>query len=238
MNTCVRSFITAGAALLLCFFATTVRADVLYVSASFTQDLIERFTSSGVRSNFATSSSGLNVPERLAFDSADNLYMINATDNADTATIKKFTPDGVGSIFISIGLLSPNDLAFDGAGNLYVSNDDNRIEKYTSDGAGSIFADYSDGLRGPLGLALDTAGNLYAANFNSSIVKITPDGVGSNFGNTRPSTPLFLAFTDDAGVPLPLANQRPSPSLRPARPRPRRRALPGLSRPRRRAVCA
>ena len=41
-----------------------------------------------------------------------------------------------------------------------------------------------------------------------------PGGVASVFASTGLSAPQGLAFTDDAGVPLPLANQRvlPEPS--------------------------
>ncbi len=68
----------------------------------------------------------------------------------------------------------------------------------------------------PQGLAFDSAGNLYAANAgDSTIVKITPSGAGSVFAdptNGVSTDPLFLAFTDDAGDPLPLANQVPEPA--------------------------
>ena len=65
------------------------------------------------------------------------------------------------------------------------------------------------------GLAFDSAGNLYAANVGSdSIIKFNLSGVGSVFadGNDGVSRPDYLAFTDDAGVPLKLANQVPEPT--------------------------
>jgi DNA-binding beta-propeller fold protein YncE len=105
-------------------------------------------------------------------------------------------------------------LAFDSAGNLYASLfGNNTIEKFTPDGIGSIFADASDGLNGPAGLAFDSAGNLYAANRNGVIEEFTPNGVGSVFADVGgTSNPQYLAFTNDAGVPLPLANQVPEPT--------------------------
>lgn len=58
------------------------------------------------------------------------------------------------------------------------------------------------------------AGNLYAANnTNSTIEKFTSDGVGSVFADASNgvSNPVYLAFTDDSGVPLKLANQQAVP---------------------------
>ena len=93
--------------------------------------------------------------------------------------------------------------------NLYVANAGlSTIEKFTPGGVGSVFA--NSGLFLPIGLAFDGAGNLYVANDNNNTIeKFTPGGVGSVFANSTngiSSSPVFLAFTDDAGVPLPLAN--------------------------------
>lgn len=81
---------------------------------------------------------------------------------------------------------------------LYVSNaGNNTIQKFTSDGVGSVFA--STGLRAPSGLAFDIGGNLYVANNgNYTIGKCTPGGVGSVFASTDFEAPLGLAF-DSAG---------------------------------------
>jgi secreted PhoX family phosphatase len=112
-------------------------------------------------------------------------------------------------------LNSPEGLAFDSAGNLYAANlGNNSIEKYTPGGSASVFA--STGLSNPVGLAFDSAGNLYAAKqANSTIEEFTPGGSASLFANSAngvSSNPHFLAFTNDAGVPLALANQVPEPA--------------------------
>lgn len=86
----------------------------------------------------------------------------------------------------------------------------NTIEKFTPGGVGSVFA--SSGLSSPTGLAFDSAENLYAANGDSTVEKFTPEGVGSLFASSGLSSPEYLAFTDDAGMPLKLANQVPEPS--------------------------
>ena len=83
----------------------------------------------------------------------------------------------------------------------------NVIDKFTPAGVRSVFASTDLGLAGLSGLAFDSAGNLYVANtLGKNIERFTPDGVGSLFANTPGSAPQGLAFTDDAGVPLPLAN--------------------------------
>src|ERR1051326_1622166 len=80
---------------------------------------------------------------------------------------------------------------------IYVANfSNNTIEKFTSGGVGSVFA--NTGLNGPAGLAFDSAGNLYAANSNNTIEKFTPGGVGSVFANTGLNSPEGLAF-DSSG---------------------------------------
>src|SRR5450755_3705010 len=106
MKTSIRSFLTAGAALLFVLHAAPVRADILYVTLG--NNIIEKITGAGSGSVFA--SSGLNGPFGLAFDSSGNLYAANGGDN----TIEKFTP-GSGSVFASSGLNSPMGLAFDSA---------------------------------------------------------------------------------------------------------------------------
>ena len=120
---------------------------------------------------------------------------------------------------------SPRGLAFDSAGNLYTAiSSNNTIEKFTSTGGvlsstGSVFT--SSGVNSPVSLAFDSAGNLYLANGgNNTIEKYTSTGgvlssSGSVFANSTngvSSIPRRLAFTDDNGVPLPLANQVPEPA--------------------------
>jgi sugar lactone lactonase YvrE len=177
------------------------RAGNLFVNASGS---IMKFTPEGVGSVFASGVGAIG----LAFDSGGNLYAANNGGG----TIIKFTPDGSSSVLVS-GLSAPEGLAFDHAGNLFVAEIGNRtISKITPEGGRSLFA--SSGLVNPVGLAFDSAGALYVGDGNG-IKMFTPDGVGSVFAPAPfvNGWPSFLAFTDDAGVPLPLANQIPEPSL-------------------------
>ncbi len=198
----------AAAALLLAGLPAASRADILYVTLN--NNTIDKITSAAAGSVFA--STGLSAPNGLAFDSAGNLYAANQTSN----TIRKFSPGGTDlGVFASTGLSGPTGLAFDSAGNLYAANSGtNTIEKYTPGGTdlGGFVGIF---LSGPFGLAFDSAGNLYAAS-TTTVEKFSPNGndLGVFFnstsvggGNTR-----FLAFTTDAGVPLPLANQAPEPA--------------------------
>src|SRR4051812_8076913 len=117
-NRTARRLVIALAAFALAlggFAVPASRADILYVS-NYSNSTIEKFTSGGVGSVFA--SSGLSGPGGLAFDSAGNLFAANGTSN----TIEKFTPGGLGSLFTSSGLNLPLGLAFDAAGNLYAAN--------------------------------------------------------------------------------------------------------------------
>ena len=170
---------------------------------------IQMFTPGGVGSVFA--STGLNSPRGLAFDRNGNLYAANFGNS----TIEKFAPDGTPSLFASTGLSAPYGLAFDAVGNLYAANNTGAtIERFTPGGSPSLFATDPQGAPSALtGIAFDSTGNLYAGNLGQTTVDVfTPGGAGSVFTGARVDQPQFLAFTDNAGVPLPLANQAPEPA--------------------------
>ena len=185
----------------------TSRADILYGTNQNT-NAVGKITSAGTSTVFVNT--GFVITLGMAFDSAGNLFV---GDRAGT-TIKKFTPGGVGTLFAdnaSAGVGNPFGLAFDGAGNLFVGNVGNdTITRYTPGGVGSIFANNAGNVSVPIGLAFDTAGSLYVAQQNSGVYKFTAGGVGTPFGAGAANE--YLAFTTDAGVPLPLANQTPEPT--------------------------
>src|SRR5258708_38942910 len=96
----------------------------------------------------------MNSPVGLAFDASGNLYVSNSGDYS----IRKVTPGGVGSTFVSSGLNSPDGLAFDIAGNLYVANGfGGSVSKVTSSGTVSTFA---TGMSIPAGFARGSPGTL------------------------------------------------------------------------------
>jgi secreted PhoX family phosphatase len=93
------------------------------------------------------------------FAHADNLFVANA----DVNTIEEFNSSGVGTAFVSSGLMNPTGLAFDSAGNLCVATG-NAIKKFNSSGVGTVWGNSGSVLFDPNGLAFDNDGNLYVAN--------------------------------------------------------------------------
>jgi len=168
---------------------------------------IEKFTPEGVGSTFGDT--GPSAPTGLAFDSAGNLYAATLNN-----TIEKFTPGGVRTLFATTFINNPSALAFDSAGDLYVSHSTpffNLVLRISPSGEVSTFAAGVPSI----GLAFDSAGDLYAANWlDSTVIRYSSEGgIGSVFASDGMLiSPLGLAFTDDAGVPLPLVSQVPEPT--------------------------
>ncbi len=133
----------------------------------------------------SSSSSGLQNPSGLAFDSAGNLFVANNFGS----TIQKFDTNGVASLFTT--LTAPFGLAFDSAGNLYAASSyANTISKFDANANGSIFA--TNGLMTPQGLAFDSLCNLYVANLNTNTIeKFDSNGNGSVFATNGA---IFGAF--------------------------------------------
>jgi sugar lactone lactonase YvrE len=118
----------------------------VYVVNSQT-NTIEKFTASGAPSRFA--STGVNNPSfgpGLAIDKAGYVYAEAPTNYPAEYFIEKFAPNGTSTLFAADPgngsvLNEPQGMAFDGSGNLYVVNiDTGTIEKFTTNGAPSLFA--------------------------------------------------------------------------------------------------
>ena len=160
--------------------AATVPATV-FVSNDYSNTIAE-YSSTGVDLG-VFASTGLSMPQGLAFDAAGNLYAANE----GTDSIEKFSPTGMDlGVFASTGMNYPCGIAFDSSGNLYVANwSSSTIEEYSPSGKDlGVFA--SAGLDQPAGLAFDSSGNLYAVNWgNSTIEKFGPSGgSGSTFASS------------------------------------------------------
>ena len=153
---------------------------------------ISLVTPSGGISTYV-SSSQLNTPDGVAFDSAGNLYVANFHGE----NISKVTPQGVVTTFASVN--SPNGPVFGPDGNLYVCDKyDNMIMKVTPGGAVSTFVGNNQGLDYPIALAFDGV-NLYVASENNdTIYEVTPAGNVSTFVTGGPiSGPTALVFGPD-----------------------------------------
>jgi sugar lactone lactonase YvrE len=169
----------------------------VFVADGFTGE-IDRISSTGVVSAFASGSTRLNNPRGLAFDASGNLFVSDID-----APITKFTPIGTSTTFVSAGIVQAAGIAFDTSGNLFVSDmgsstiGSGSIKKISSTGVISTFA---TGLSLPRGLAFDSSGTLFVADLlTRSIKKISSTGVVSTFVSAEIGNPTDIAF-DASGI--------------------------------------
>jgi sugar lactone lactonase YvrE len=123
----------------------------------------------------------------LAFDSAQNLYVTDAT------LVRRISPSGIVSTYAGTGStgITTNGpaasatfgnlagIAIDPSGNIFVADDTNNlIRKIDSAGNVTTFAGASSFVfNSPKGLAVDIFGYVYVADYlNHAIEEITPDG--------------------------------------------------------------
>ena len=109
--------------------------------------VIRKITPAGVVSTFAgtTNTSGFhdntgtsaqfNRPSGLTIDAFDNLYVADNQNNA----IRRITPAGVVSTFVSTDLNYPFDIVFDSNNNLFIT-EPYAVKKYTPSSGVSVFA--------------------------------------------------------------------------------------------------
>jgi hypothetical protein len=143
----------------------------------------------------------LSAPERLAFDTAGNLYIADSANNK----IRKVTPAGIISTVAGTGtagfsgdngqatsarLRTPTDVAIKPDGTMYIADRANqRIRKVTPAGvistvAGNGTAGYSaddvqataSRLNNPYSVTFDPAGNLYIADYDNERVRMVNTG--------------------------------------------------------------
>jgi sugar lactone lactonase YvrE len=169
----------------------------IFVADGFTGE-IDRISSTGVVSAFASGLTRLNNPRGLAFDASGNLFASDIT-----APITKFTPNGTSTTFVSAGIAQATGIALDTSGNLFVSDmgsstiGSGSIKKISSTGVVSTFA---TGLSLPRGLAFDKSGTLFVADLLTySIKKISSTGAVSTFVSTGIGSPIDIAF-DASGI--------------------------------------
>ncbi len=149
-------------------------------------------------------SSPLAYPERMAADSAGNLFIADPNNHV----VEKVTPAGTLSIVAGTGtfdvptpgpatssaLAEPVGVAVDSAGNLFIADDVSCvISKVTTTGQLSIVAGNgncndptpgpatSSDLSFPNDVAVDSAGNLFIGGYEATVEKVTPDGTLSIF---------------------------------------------------------
>jgi sugar lactone lactonase YvrE len=159
---------------------TVPSTDVFYV-ANVTTPEIDIVNSFGAASLFA--SLGGNPPLDLAFNGNGSLFA--ATEDG---IIYQYDSHGNATTFANSGLNNVNALAFGPDGNLYAANlgggaGQGYIEKYNSQGVGSVFA-MTGTIQPSGGLAFDNSGNLYVAEDGGSFIeKYDSHGNGALFNS-------------------------------------------------------
>jgi sugar lactone lactonase YvrE len=141
------------------------------------------------------------VPDALAFDSASNLIVADAGNNA----IRKVSPTALVATLVpaAAGLSGPAGLAFDNVGNLYiVDKGHHRIVKVDPQGALTTLAGGTPGsadgtgagaqFQFPAGIALCGDALFVADEDNNEIRKVTLDGVVTTYAGD----PAGLSFAD------------------------------------------
>jgi len=153
---------------------------------------------------FATTSTGLNTPNAVAFDSSGNLWVVDASNNRVLEYKAPLSTGEAASLVIgqssfttnyytvtnSTALNTPNALAFDSSGNLWVADVLNgRVLEYTAPfstheaaslviGEPSLTANNDEvtktGLNAPNSLAFDSSGNLWVADGHRVLEYTTP----------------------------------------------------------------
>jgi sugar lactone lactonase YvrE len=153
---------------------------------------------------FADSSDGLVDVSALEF-TPDGTTLLSSDYGA--ASVFAFDSSGNGTVLHdkNDGLKGPfgeNGLAFDASGNLYVSDFVARSIFFfpAGGGAGSVFADTSDGIGNPDGLAFTAIGELLVANRGmQNVLTIDAQGNATVF-DTLPDDPFTIVIRDDGDV--------------------------------------
>ncbi len=132
------------------------------------------FTYIGAFSSTSSGAGVLDIPEYLALDSNNNVYVANLTGGATSDAVKYGPAGGSPVSFRASGLTLPIGIAVDSAGNVLVSQcalpgyiqEFNPASSGTTYTAGVTFG--NNYFQGPVGLALDGSGNLYVSSVDNN----------------------------------------------------------------------
>lgn len=127
------------------------------------------------------------APYAIASDAAGNIYVADYDNNV----IRKVTPTGDVTTFISTGLASPGGVAVGADGNIYIADTGNQlIKRATPAGVVTVIAGsgnqgsangpaLSAEFNNPQDVAVDAAGNVYVADFGNNQIRKIAGGVVS-----------------------------------------------------------
>jgi uncharacterized protein (TIGR03437 family) len=167
----------------------------------------------------AATTAGLVAPARMAFDTADNLYLVDGPRVRKIARGVISTIAGGGAPLGESGpatsaqLLSPQGVAVDGAGNVYIADagtarvlevSGGTVQKLAGAGSQGLTGDNGPAansqLSAPWGIAVDAAGSVYVTDgTNLKVRKISGGtiapfaGGGSTLGDGGPATKAQLS---------------------------------------------
>lgn len=142
----------------------------------------------GTISTVATPGFTLHIPNGVAVDQQNNLYI---SDTDDNRILKLNQQSGAVSVFAGTGtrgyggdggpatsavLNGPQGITLDSAGNLYITESGNADVRKVTAGTG-VITTIASGLSNPLSVAFDNSGqNLYIADFGSASIKEVGSG--------------------------------------------------------------
>jgi hypothetical protein len=181
----------------------------------------------------------LNYPSAVALDSAGNLYIADATNNAirlvtaSTGVITTFAGTGLpgysgdSGLATAAELYDPTGVALDSLGNLYIADSGNSAIRVVTASTGVIatiagtgaYSDSGDGglatsagIQQPIGVAFDSTGNLFIAEENGRIRKVTASTgvIATVAGDGDPG------YSGDGGQAINAEISEPSLALDPA----------------------
>ena len=177
--------------------ALAVNGGNLYV-ANQGNNTVSVFSPLGL--HVATISSGINVPDAMAFDSAGNLYVSNRGPAAGTSSsVTVYAPGKTAPLrTIAQNVKLPLAVALDSSNDVYVANvGTNDVTVYKA-GTATLLRTISQGIAVPSALAFDPSGDLYVASLVLDHVTMYKPGSASVALNISQHIdyPVALAYKD------------------------------------------
>ena len=153
-------------------------------SKNIPEGIVTTFAGSGVESSVdgEGTAAAFDEPNGMVFDKSGNLYVIDE----GTDRIRKITPSGTVSTFVSSGLTSNiTSLVFDDEDNIYtIDQGTGDILKITPSATVSTFVTGVGSFS--IDIAIDSENNLYVFNrTDDKVKKVTPAGIVSDYTDTE-----------------------------------------------------
>jgi sugar lactone lactonase YvrE len=170
---------------------------------------VSKITSAGVSTAAYLTFEEHAIPNTIATDQNDNLYVGICGDRIRTDLpldqldspanlineVRKITPSKVVTVLATTGQC-PGDITIDPSGNIYTANYGAEfgwnVSKITPTGVSTILGTTGEY---PVAIAIDPLGNIYTSNSGSrNVSKITPAGVPTILGSTGTASPFGILY--------------------------------------------